>query len=1051
MSVFVFPQSPVEPSPLRAAITTAYRQDENQCLEVLLKACELPEILLRNIHEVAEKLVITVREQRLGKGGLDAFLYEYDLSTEEGIALMCLAESMLRVNDIKTVDNLIRDKITSADWDAHRGQSESSFVNAASWALMLTGKILDPAETSSGYFAPVLKRLLQKSSEPVIRRAVGEAMRIMGRQFVIGRTIEEALTRSVPQEKLGYRFSYDMLGEAARTAEDAQRYFVAYQKAITAIGEASRGKGIYDGAGISIKLSALHPRYELSQQERALPLLIDRLRALALQAKMVDIGLTVDAEEADRLEPSLDIIEAVAADPALKGWNGFGLAVQAYQKRAFYVIDWLASLARRHHLRLMVRLVKGAYWDYEIKDSQVKGLEDYPVFTRKVNTDVSYLACAKKIIDYGKIFYPQFATHNAYTTAAVLAMMGERRDFEFQCLKGMGRALYDQIVAPNKMNIPCRIYAPVGEHEDLLPYLVRRLLENGANSSFVNRIIDEKTPVQELVAHPNTQVRNLPSIRHPKIPLPKAIFPDRQNSSGIDLSNTAALQDLATRMDRALTNAWFALPTALAKPNAPNETPGQQAVDPTDHKRVVGSVVYASHEEIEASLQQAVKAAPAWSGLPVAERAACLERLADLYDANRAELMALLVREAGKTLPDAQGEVREAIDFCRYYATQARQSLSPVTLPGPTGELNQLEMRGRGVFLCISPWNFPLAIFSGQVTAALVAGNCVLAKPAESTCLIGAKAVEYMHQAGIPKNVVQLIPGKGSVIGPILTADERISGVMFTGSTETARGINQTLARRNGPIVPFIAETGGQNAMIADSTALPEQLVADVIQSAFNSAGQRCSALRVLFLQSDMAERVLTMLKGAMLELKVGDPALLSTDIGPVISNAAKATLEAHAQRMNKEGRFIAEVPLSKETQYGSFFAPRAYEIPNLSILKQEVFGPILHVIRYDSQNLDQVIADINATGYGLTVGIHTRIKSTADYILQRINAGNRYVNRNMIGAVVGVQPFGGEGLSGTGPKAGGPHYLSRLCNERSLAENTTAAGGNASLMAMEE
>jgi len=1051
MSVFTFPTSPSEVTSQRAAITDAYRKDETECLAVLLRAAELPEIALKGIERTAEKLVISVREQRLGKGGLDAFLYEYDLSTEEGIALMCLAESMLRVNDTATLDRLIQDKITSADWDSHRGKSESSFVNAASWALMLTGKILTPDQDKSGIFTDTIKRFVKRTSEPVIRKAMGEAMRILGKQFVMGRTIDEALDRSRSQEKLGYRFSYDMLGEAARTAEDAERYFQAYQNAITSIGKAAHGKGIYAGAGISIKLSALHPRYEFSQQERSIPILIERLRALALQAKAADIGLTVDAEEADRLEISLDIMEAVIADPALKGWNGFGLALQAYQKRAFYVIDWLASMARKHHCRLMVRLVKGAYWDTEIKDSQVRGLAEYPVFTRKASTDVSYLACAKKMIEYGDLFYPQFATHNAYTVAAILAMMGERRDFEFQCLKGMGRALYDQIVAKDKMAIPCRIYAPVGQHEDLLPYLVRRLLENGANSSFVNRIIDEKTPIKELIAHPIEKIKNLQSKPHPKIKLPAQLYPDRTNSQGLDLTNPHSLKELTQAMDKALTNAWYALPTITPKPSTLRDVQGQTVLDPSDHKREIGTRVYSTKEEIEKSILLATKAAPAWNAISVAQRAACLERLADLLEANRAELMAMLVREAGKCMPDAQGEVREAVDFCRYYASLGRETLSPQVLAGPTGEFNQLEMHGRGVFFCISPWNFPLAIFTGQVVAALITGNCVLAKPAEQTSLIGAKTVELMHQAGIPKEVVQLVPGKGSVIGPIATADNRVNGIMFTGSTETARGINQTLAQRTGAIVPFIAETGGQNALIADSTALPEQLVHDVILSAFNSAGQRCSALRVLFLQEEMADRVISLLKGAMQELKIGDPAKLSTDIGPVINEDSRKTLEAHAERMNKEGKLIAEVPLSRETQYGTFFAPRAYEIPSLSVLEREVFGPILHVIRYKSKELDNVISAINDNGYGLTLGIHTRIKATADYILQRVRAGNRYVNRNIVGAVVGVQPFGGEGLSGTGPKAGGPHYLARLCNERSLAENTTAAGGNASLMSLVE
>lgn len=1051
MSVFTFPASHSEVTSQRAAITEAYREDETKCLAVLLKAAELPEKILQDIQIVAEKLVISVREERLGKGGLDAFLYEYDLSSDEGIALMCLAESMLRVNDKVTLDRLIQDKITSADWDSHRGKSDSSFVNAASWALMLTGKILTPEETKGAYFTDTLKRFVKRTSEPVIRKAMSEAMRILGKQFVMGRTINEALERSRSQEKLGYRFSYDMLGEAAHTLEDADRYFKAYQDAITAIGKAARGKGVYNGAGISIKLSALHPRYQFAQQERAIPVLIERLRSLAVQAKAADIGLTVDAEEADRLEMSLDIIEAVVCDPAIKGWNGFGLALQAYQKRAFYVIDWLAHLAKKNHCRIMLRLVKGAYWDSEIKDTQVKGLGNYPVFTRKASTDVSYLACAKKIIEYGDLFYAQFATHNAYTVAAILAMMGERRDFEFQCLKGMGRALYDQIVASNKMAIPCRIYAPVGQHEDLLPYLVRRLLENGANSSFVNRIIDEKVPVKELIAHPVEKINSLTSKPHPKIKLPSDLYPDRINSQGLDLTNPNTLSELTSAMDKALTNPWYAIPTITPKPQTLREVQGQPVHDPADNKRLIGTYVFATKEEIEKSIALATKAAPIWNNVPVAQRAACLEKLADLIEANRPEFLAMLVREAGKCIPDALGEVREAVDFCRYYASLARETLSPLVLPGPTGEFNQLEMHGRGVFFCVSPWNFPLAIFVGQVVAALVAGNCVIAKPAEQTSLIGAKAVDLMHQAGIPFEVVQLLPGKGSVIGPILTADDRINGVMFTGSTETARSINQVLAQRMGPIVPFIAETGGQNAMIADATALPEQLIQDVIASAFNSAGQRCSALRVLFLQSEMADRVISLLKGAMQELKIGDPAKLSTDIGPVINESAKKILEAHAQNMNQAGKLIAEVPLSRETQYGTFFAPRAYEIPNLNILEREVFGPILHIIRYKSKDLDEIIKSINHSGYGLTLGIHTRIKTTADYILQRVNVGNRYVNRNMIGAVVGVQPFGGEGLSGTGPKAGGPHYLPRLCYERSLAENTTAAGGNASLMSIEE
>lgn len=1052
MSSYIFPEELPPLTPLRKAINAAYRRDETACLETLLETVDLPESMLQKIREVAKKLVISVREQRLGKGGLDAFLYQYDLSTEEGIALMCLAEATLRVPDVSTRDRLIQDKIVSADWDAHRGQSDSYFVNAASWALMLTGKLLAPEQANGSKMGPVLKNFLKKTSEPVVRKVVGQAMRIMGKQFVMGRTIEEALQRSSKEEKWGYSFSYDMLGEAARTQEDADRYFQEYQKAIAAIVSREKGKDVYKSAGISVKLSALHPRYEVAQRQRCVPELIERLRCLAVQAKAGDIGLTVDAEEADRLDLSLEIIEAVAADPALDGWNGFGLAVQAYQKRAFYVIDWLAALARKTQRRLMVRLVKGAYWDYEIKDSQVKGLVGYPVFTRKVNTDVSYLACAKKLLECGQVFYPQFATHNAYTVAAVLTMAGDRRDFEFQCLKGMGRALYDQVVAADRMGIPCRVYAPVGKHQDLLPYLVRRLLENGANSSFVNRIVDEKTPIEELIENPVEKVRGLVSKPHPCIPLPIDLYGERKNSQGIDLSDLERLNELSQAMSRADGPLWSAAPT-VGKEYAE----GQQAnterkvTDPSNRNRQIGVTLLATKDDLEMALTRATAAYPGWDAIGVEQRAVYLEKLAELFEMHKPELITLLVREAGKTIPDAQGEVREAIDYCRYYAMMARQTLSPVTLPGPTGETNQLAMHGRGVFLCISPWNFPLAIFAGQVLAALVAGNCVIAKPAEQTSLIAAKAVALMHQAGIPCEVVQLLPGKGSVIGAAAVADERISGVMVTGSTETARTINQTLAQRKGPIVPLIAETGGQNAMIADSTALPEQLVMDVIMSAFNSAGQRCSALRVLFLQNDVADRIIAMLRGAMEELRLGDPGLLCHDIGPVIDEGARSGLEAHMQRMDREARLIYAVPLPKHAESGCYFAPRAYEISRLSLLEGEVFGPILHVIRYASENLDQVIAEINATGFGLTFGVHSRINSTVEYIHRRIHAGNVYVNRNMIGAVVGVQPFGGEGLSGTGPKAGGPYSLLRLCHERTLSVNTAAAGGNATLMSLGE
>lgn len=1051
MSSVIFPSAPAKPSAQRLAIMESYRRDETACMETLLASLQYSEEQLHAIAGLAEKLVISVRGQRLGKGGMDSFLYAYDLSSEEGIALLCLAEAALRIPDTANIDQLISEKIVAADWESQRDKSDSFFINATTWGLMLTGKILDKEQESNSYLGRVLKTLLQRSSQPFIRKAVYEAVRILGGQFVMGRSIEEALKNSQRYEKQGYRFSFDMLGEAARTAEDAERYFQRYQQAIEKIAAVERGKGIYLGAGISVKLSALHPRFEFAQQERAVADLTERLRALALQAKAADMGLTVDAEEADRLDLTLDIFAAVLADPALKEWDGLGIAVQAYQKRAFYVIDWLAALARRRHCRIMLRLVKGAYWDYEIKDSQIKGLDGYPVFTRKTHTDVSYLACAQKIINHGKVFFPQFATHNAYTVAAVLTMMGERRDFEFQCLKGMGEVLYDLLTPADRKQLPCRVYAPVGPHHELLPYLVRRLLENGANSSFVNRIVDAQTPVTELTAHPMYKVQLATPTAHPKIPLPANLYqPERVNSAGIDLSNYLQLAQLGDAMNQALTNRWHAA-SLPASSVTTEENSSHDVHDPSDHQRVIGTVCEATEADLANALTQATAAFPQWRDTPLEQRAACLDRLAELISANYAEFIALAVREAGKTIPDALGEVRETVDYCRYYAALARQTLAPRNLVGPTGEVNCYEQHGRGVFLCISPWNFPLAIFAGQVLAALVAGNCVLAKPALQTPLIAAKVVQLMYQAGIPQQVLQFLPGKGSTIGAAAVADERVCGVMMTGSTETARSINQTLANRKGPIVPLIAETGGQNAMIVDSTALVEQVVADVVTSAFNSAGQRCSALRVLFLQEECADRIITMLRGAMAELRMGDPIWLSTDIGPVIDAKAKAGLEQHVVRMNREAKLIYEVLLPKGTQYGTFFAPRAYEIPSLDLLQGEVFGPVLHVLRYARDDLDKVVAAINATGFGLTLGVHSRINATIDYVQRHARVGNVYVNRNMIGAVVGVQPFGGEGLSGTGPKAGGPNYLTRLVHERSLSVNTTASGGNAALMAMEE
>jgi RHH-type proline utilization regulon transcriptional repressor/proline dehydrogenase/delta 1-pyrroline-5-carboxylate dehydrogenase len=1046
----ILSEIPPEADPLRRNLRAAYRTDETVCVEALLKEAELPAEMLDRIALRARELVRSVREARLGQGGLDAFLHEYQLTSREGVVLMCLAEALLRIPDAETADALIKDKLGSGDWEKHLGTSESLFVNASTWALMLTGRIVRFGGDETRDLGGVLRRLVAKSGEPVIRQAVMQAMRILGRQFVMGRTIEEALERAQAMEKRGYRYSYDMLGEAARTMRDADRYERAYHAAIAAIGAAAGRRGPIESPGISVKLSALHPRYEFAQRQRVMDELVPRLKGLAMAARRVDIGFTVDAEEADRLDLSLDVIEAISGDADLAGWSGFGLAIQAYQKRCLPLIGWLADMARRHRRRLMVRLVKGAYWDSEIKWSQERGLPGYPVFTRKASTDVSYLACAKKLLADPAAFYPQFATHNAHSFAAVLEMAGNGRDFEFQRLHGMGEALYEQVVGPEKMGLAARIYAPVGSHEDLLAYLVRRLLENGANTSFVNRIVDEKAPIEELIGDPVTRVRKLPAKPHPRIPLPVDLYGQgRRNAGGIDLTDLNELAPLARAMEAAAGERWSAAPVIGG---ALRGGTVKSVVNPADRRQSVGEVSEAGKKEVDEALARAVRAADDWNGTPAADRAASLERAADLMERSRAALMAMAVREAGKTVPDALAEVREAVDFCRYYAQRARADFAePLALPGPTGERNQIALEGRGVFACISPWNFPLAIFSGQVTAALAAGNAVIAKPAEQTPLIAAAAVRILHEAGVPADVLHLLPGDGPSVGAPLVADPRIAGVAFTGSTETARAINQVLAARTGPIVPLIAETGGQNAMIVDSSALPEQVVRDVLISSFQSAGQRCSALRVLFVQEDIAEKLEEMLVGAMGELRVGDPALLSTDVGPVIDEAAKDVLEAHADRMVHEGELLHCVPLGPDTAHGSFVAPRAFRIDRLERLEREVFGPILHVIRFAGDRLDAVLESINATGYGLTLGIHSRIDSTVHYIHERLRVGNAYVNRNMIGAVVGVQPFGGEGLSGTGPKAGGPRYLHRFATERTLTIDTTAAGGNASLLSLQE
>ncbi|MBM3532379.1 MAG: bifunctional proline dehydrogenase/L-glutamate gamma-semialdehyde dehydrogenase PutA [Alphaproteobacteria bacterium] len=1038
---FVFDAPPAPATGARSKLQALYRADETQVIEALLNEAALTPEQMREVARTARVLVEEVRKQRTS-GGLDAFLHEYALSSREGVVLMCLAEALLRIPDAETADRLIRDKIGGADWESHLGESDSLFVNASTWALMLTGRVMGLRDDEDRDWTNVLRRIVRRSGEPVIRQAVTQAMRILGRQFVMGRTIGEALDRAEPMEKKGYRYSYDMLGEAARTQADADRYLSSYRAAITAIGKAAKGRGPLKSPGISVKLSAIHPRYEHSKRARVMAELVPRLISLADAAASHDINFTIDAEEADRLELSLDVIAAVAASPALKSWEGFGLAVQAYQKRGTAVVERLVEIAEVSRRRLMVRLVKGAYWDSEVKRAQERGL-GYPVFTRKVSTDVSYLALAKRLLARTDLFYPQFATHNAHTLAAIRVLAGNR-PFEFQRLHGMGEALYEQVIA----EVPCRVYAPVGTHEDLLAYLVRRLLENGANTSFVNRIVDESLPIEEIVADPVSRLRSLAAKPHPRIPHPLDLYrPERANSRGVDLSDDPVLTQLSRDM-AAAKGPWRAEPIVDGKAVGGAERPG---LDPADTSRRVSTVVEADDAAIERALASASAAARVWDETPAEHRALALERLASLYETHMPALMALCVREAGKTLSDAVAELREAVDFCRYYAARARADFAkPIELPGPTGEKNRLELHGRGVFACISPWNFPLAIFTGQIAAALAAGNAVIAKPAEQTPAIGTFAVRLMHEAGIPGEVIHLLPGDGKV-GARLVEDTRIAGIAFTGGTDTARRIARVLAERDGPIVPFIAETGGQNAMIVDSSALPEQVVQDTIASAFQSAGQRCSALRVLFLQEEVADRICTMLAGAMKEVSVGDPGMLSTDVGPVIDADALKMLDEHATRMVREGKLIARAPDDRDCLKGTFFAPMAVEIDSIKRLPGEVFGPILHVVRYRARDLDRILAEIRSTGFGLTLGIHSRIDGTVERVVRSIGVGNTYVNRNMIGAVVGVQPFGGEGLSGTGPKAGGPFYLHRFATERTISVDTTAAGGNASLLSLSE
>jgi len=991
-------------SALLERISAAYRTPETECVPPLIERAALAPEITERARQVARRLIEALRADR-DTGGVESLMQEYALSSNEGIALMCLAEALLRIPDADTRDALIRDKIAGGDWSSHVGQSPSLFVNAATWGLVVTGRLTRTARERT--FATALVDLIAKGGEPLIRKAVDLSMRMLGEQFVSGETIEEALDRARRMEERGFRFSYDMLGEAAVTSAEAARYFNAYESAIHAIGAASEGRGIYEGPGISIKLSALHPRYARAQRGRVLAELLPRLRSLALLARRYDIGLNIDAEEADRLDLSLEMLEALCFEPGLAQWDGIGFVVQAYQKRAPFVLDHVIDLARRSRHRIMLRLVKGAYWDSEIKRAQLDGLPGYPVYTRKVHTDVSYIACAKTLLGAADAVFPQFATHNALTLATIHAMAGHsyyQGQYEFQCLHGMGEPLYQEVVPRAKLNRPCRIYAPVGTHESLLAYLVRRLLENGANSSFVNQLADPDIPVEALLVDPVAAARALepPGRPHDRIAEPSALFmPVRRNSAGLDLSDESVLADLAHRLPRGVAEADGKRPV----------------LNPSDRRDCVGFVTEADPSSAAAAVAVAAGGLAAWSSLPPSARAERLERAADLMEERMPALLDVIVREAGKTLANAVGEVREAVDFLRYYAAEVRESFANDT------------HRPLGVVVCISPWNFPLAIFTGQVAAALAAGNTVIAKPAEETPLTATQAVRILHEAGVPDTALQLLPGEGDV-GAALVAEPDVRGVMFTGSTQVARLIQRELAKRanpDGAPVPLIAETGGQNALIVDSSALPEQVVVDTIQSAFDSAGQRCSALRVLCLQDDIADRVLAMLRGALGEVSVGPSDRLSTDVGPVITEDARATIVRHIEAMRAKGHAVEQAALSDACAHGIFVAPAMIEIGSMAELEHEVFGPVLHVLRYRRRDLDKLIGEINATGYGLTFGVHSRIDETIDHASESIAAGNVYVNRNLIGAVVGVQPFGGHGLSGTGPKAGGPLYLYRL------------------------
>ena len=1039
--------------PSRAGLSEALHADEGKLVAALIEKARFSDDERQEVARLAGQLVQVARAGRAEQGGVDSLLHEYGLSSREGVLLLCLAEALLRIPDADTADRLIAGTIGGGDWARHLGHSRSVLVNASTYGLMLTGRVIDWGAGDGGNLAGMVQRLIATSGEPVIRNALRQAMRILGGQFVLGQTIEQAIANGEDEARAGYRFSFDMLGEAARTSEGAERYAAHYREAVAAIAawagppSARSDEELERRPGLSVKLSALHPRYQPSQEARLKVELLPRLKELALAMREAWLPFTIDAEEQDKLDLSLGLFEPLLTDPALSGWNGLGLAVQAYGKRALPLIAWLGEAAAVTGRRIPVRLVKGAYWDSEIKWAQEAGFAGYPLFTRKVNTDVAYLAAARELLARPKLFFPQFATHNAHTIAAI-AVLGKDAPYEFQRLYGMGEALHQEVVRPEALGKPCRIYAPVGGHKDLLAYLVRRLLENGANTSFVNRLADDAAPIPAIIADPAEKAATLEPKGNPLIPIPPDLFaPEWRNSLGLTLWDGPVRHSLIHAIEQALM-----LPAEAGPIVAGEEVRGGEIIEiasPHDRRVILGTCRYADADAVDKALAAAKAASWDWDARGGEARAAILDRAADLFEADRAALMGLMVREAGKTLANAQGDLREAVDHLRYAAVEARRSFAePLQLKGPTGERNELSLHGRGVFACISPWNFPLAIFTSQIAAALAAGNAVVAKPAEQTPLTAARAVKHLHAAGVPPDVLHFLPGRGETVGAALVRDPRVDGVAFTGGTDTGIAINRALAAREGPIAKLIAETGGLNCMIVDSSALPEQVVDDALSSAFDSAGQRCSALRVLFLQEDVADGMIEMLQGAARELKIGDPLDYATDVGPVIDAEAKSTLDQYKARMRVEARRLIDLPLPESYAHGTYVAPAIYAIPSIKLLQGEVFGPILHVIRFAGDRLGEVCEAINATGYGLTLGIHTRIQATADLVVARVKAGNSYVNRNQIGAVVGVQPFGGEGLSGTGPKAGGPNTLKGFALERVRTTDLTASGGNAALLA---